>query len=137
MNKLFYSVILISLVLSACNDGKKEEKALQQEVLNIHEKVMADDEKAMVNKMKLDTMLQQAKTLKTDSTAIKSIRTKLMFADDAMSFWMSKFNPDYSGKSHDEIMKYLTDQRLKVKRIDSLLVSANGETTDYLQKVRK
>jgi hypothetical protein len=59
MKKTGY-LVLIALCLAACNNAKKdekasqkkEEKALQKQIIDFHEKVMADDEKAMINKLK-------------------------------------------------------------------------------------
>jgi len=138
MNKVYYTLLILSLALTACTDSNKnQETALQKDVLNIHEKVMADDELAMINKMKLDTLIQKAISLKTDSSEVKALREKLNQADEAMSDWMKKFNPDYSGKSHDEIVKYLTDQKTKVNEVDAMLINATKESSEYLAKIKK
>ncbi len=137
MKKLFYTIILLSIVLSSCSDTKKQEKALQKEVLDFHEKVMADDEKAMVSKLKLDTVIMQNKLAKADTAEAHKLSAALVAADDAMGSWMQKFEPDYSGKSHDDVMKYLTDQQAKVKSVDSILIVATKEATTYLQNIKK
>jgi hypothetical protein len=133
MKKIYYAS-LFALTLSACANAKKEEKALQKEILDIHEKVMADDEKAVLNKMKLDTLILKADSLKIDKQEAVALNTKLGYADDAMSDWMKKFDPDNSGKNHDDVMKYLKAQRAQVKQIDSLLINATTESATYLQK---
>lgn len=130
-------MLILSAVLTACNNDKKQEKALQKEVLDFHEKVMADDEKAMVSKMKLDTVIMQAKLAKADTAEAHKYSAALMAADDAMGSWMQKFEPDYSGKSHDDVMKYLTEQQAKVKQVDSILISATKEAATYLQNIKK
>jgi len=137
MNKLFYIIILISIALSACNDNKKQEKDLQKQVVDFHEKVMADDEQAMIKKLKLDTVIMQAKLAKADTTDAHKLSAALVAADDAMGNWMHKFEPDYSGKSHDDVMKYLTDQQTKVKQVDSILIGATKEAAAYLQNIKK
>jgi antirestriction protein len=137
MNKLFYTIILISVVLSACNNDKKQEKDLQKQVVDFHEKVMADDEQAMIKKMKLDTVIMQANLAKADTAAMHRLSAQLMAADDAMGEWMKKFEPDYTGKSHEDIIKYLTDQQVKVKQVDSMLISATKDAAAYLQNIKK
>src|SRR5476651_552758 len=109
MNKLFYIIILMSFVLSACSDKKKQEKDLQKQVVDFHEKVMNDDDNAMAIKRKIDTVIMAAKTAKTDTNEAHKYSAALMTADDAMGDWMHKFEPDYSGKSHEDVMKYLTE----------------------------
>jgi PBP1b-binding outer membrane lipoprotein LpoB len=133
MKKLLYPALL-ALVLTGCANAQKEEKAIQKEVLDNHDKVMADDEKAMINKMKLDTLIRKADSLKIDKQAATELSSKLSYADDAMSDWMKKLNLDNSGKNHDDIMKYWHEQKVQVKQIDSLLVNAVTESAAFIQK---
>ena len=135
--KKILTIAVIALTLSACNDNKKQEKALQQQILDFHDKVMGDDEKAMVNKMKLDTLIHKADSLKTDKQQLSQLSTQLIKADDAMSDWMKGFSLDYTGKSHDEIMTYLQQQQVKVKQVDSVLVDATTASAAYLDKIKK
>ncbi|RKR83246.1 hypothetical protein BDD43_3450 [Mucilaginibacter gracilis] len=136
MKKLFY-MALVALALTGCANAKKEEKALQKEVLDSHDKVMGDDEKAMINKMKLDTLIQKADSLKIDQQTAKALSAKIVYADDAMSDWMKNLNLDNSGKNHDDIMKYWRSQHTQVKQIDSLLVSATTEADVFIKKIIK
>ena len=98
---------------------------------------MGDDEKAVVNKMKLDTLIHKADSLKTDKQQLSQLSTQLIKADDAMSDWMKGFSLDYTGKSHDEIMTYLQQQQVKVKQVDSMLVDATTASAAYLDKIKK
>jgi hypothetical protein len=133
MKNLFYTG-LIALVLAGCANAQKEEKALQKEVLDNHDQVMAHDEQAMMNKMKLDTLIIKADSLKINLQTAKALSTKLVYADDAMSDWMKKLNLDNSGKNHDDIMKYWHEQHLQVKTIDSLLVKATTESGEFIKQ---
>ncbi|WP_448698611.1 hypothetical protein ACFGVR_17330 [Mucilaginibacter sp. AW1-3] len=139
MNKLLYTIFAITAVLTACNgqNNKKLEKDLQKQVIDFHEKVMADDEKAMMSKMKLDTVIMQAKAANADTTEAHKYSAALMAADDAMGNWMQKFEPDYTGKSHEDVMKYLAEQQTKVKSVDSMLIEATQQAQNYLQTVKK
>ena len=121
----------------ACNDTKKQEKELQTQIINFHDKVMGDDEKAMINKMKLDTLIRKADSLKTDKTELTKLSEQLVKADDAMSDWMKNFSLDHSGKSHDEVMNYLQQQQLKVKQVDTLLLNATEASSAYINKLKK
>ncbi|MEO6523563.1 MAG: hypothetical protein ABIN91_17910 [Mucilaginibacter sp.] len=136
MKKLFY-IGLLAIVLTSCQNARNEEKALQKEVLDSHDKVMADDEKAMINKMKLDTLIQKADSLKINKQTATLLSGKLTAADDAMSDWMKNLNLDNSGKNHDDIMKYWREQHAKVKQVDSLLVAATDEATAFIKTTQK
>jgi len=137
MNKAFYTLLLLAFMITACNDSKKQEKDLQKQVIDFHEKVMADDEKAMVTKLKLDTVIMQAKITKADTAEAHKLNAALMAADDAMGTWMQKFEPDYSGKSHDDVIRYLTEQQTKVKQVDAMLIDAAKQADAYLQNIKK
>jgi hypothetical protein len=131
MKKLIFTV-LIGLIVNACSDGKIQEKDLLDDILKVHDKVMGKDEALMKNKMKLDTLL----TLKTKDTAekvnIKAMDTKLLAAEEAMETWMHKFEPDVTGKSHEEIIKYYDSQKKEIMKVDSLINAAVTESNKYL-----
>jgi len=133
MKKLFY-ITALAATLTGCANAQKEEKTLQKQVLDGHDKVMAHDEKAMINKMKLDTLIQKADSLKINKQNALILSTKLTYADDAMSDWMKKLNLDNSGKNHDAIMSYWRQQQAQVKTIDSLLVTSTTESDAFIQK---
>ena len=137
MKKIFYTLLAAAAVLTACNNDKKQEKDLQKQVIDFHEKVMADDEKAMVTKLKIDTIILQAKAAKADTSEAHKYSAALIAADDAMGNWMQKFEPDFSGKGHDDVIKYLTDQQTKVKAVDEQLIEATKQAQNYLQTVKK
>jgi cell division septal protein FtsQ len=136
MKKIFY-MAMVAVALAGCENAKKEEKAIQKEVLDSHDKVMGHDEQAMINKMKLDTLIKKADSLKINKQEALTLSNKLTYADDAMGDWMKKLNLDNSGKNHDDVMKYWHQQQAQVKTIDSLLVSATTEAGAYIQKVNK
>ena len=130
MKKLLLGA-LIGLTVISCSDDKKQEKAALDDVLAVHDKVMGNDEAVMKNKMKLDTLLQQ-KT--KDSVEIKALSLKLIAAEDAMDNWMHQFEPDITGKPHNQVMTYFASQKKQVLTVDSLLHSAANESEAYLRK---
>ncbi|MBW4891858.1 hypothetical protein KXQ82_19180 [Mucilaginibacter sp. HMF5004] len=135
--KKITTIAVLALLFAACSDTKKEEKTLKESVLNFHEQVMADDEKAMINKMKLDTLIMQAKAAKADTATLKQLSTALVTADDAMGNWMSKLDVEYANADHNQVMKYWQDQQKQVKNIDSMLVTATSAASAYLGKIKK
>ncbi|HEY4327658.1 MAG TPA: hypothetical protein VGN20_26990 [Mucilaginibacter sp.] len=124
----------IGFTLLGCADKKAQEKALLDDVIKVHDKVMMADEQVMKNKMQLDTLIQHADARVKDSAAYYS--KLLNTADDAMSNWMHKFNPAQTGKSHDEIMTYFDTQKKQVMAIDSQLTAAVTGSTKYLLKTK-
>lgn len=135
MKNLFIAAFAV-FALSACNDGKDQEKALQDEVIKIHDKVMGNDNSLMDNKMKIDTLI----TTTTDTaqkTQLVRLNAELMVAEQAMENWMQKFDPEQGNKSHDEKVAYLTSQKKQIMTIDSLMNVAIDKSTAYLNTIKK
>ena len=135
MKKLIIAAFA-AFALSACNDGKNQEKVLQDDVIKIHDKVMGDDNRLMDNKMKIDTLL----TTTTDTAqkaALTHLNAELLVAEQAMENWMQKFDPEQANKSSDEKVAYLTDQKKQIMTIDSLMNTAINKSTEYLNTIKK
>lgn len=133
MKKLVITAF-IGLSLSACNNDKKQEENLKTDLLKVHDKVMAHDDQLMKNKMQLDSLL---KLPAKDTVDIKAINLKLTAAEEAMDTWMGNFKPDFVGKSHDEIMKYYSDQKKGIMSVDSQMNVAVTESGKYLSNRKK
>lgn len=116
----------------SCSDNTKQEKSLLNDILKVHDNVMSKDEVLMKNKSRLDSLLKIKQKDTAESTNIKGIDLKLKAAEEAMENWMTKFQPDVSNKSHDEIMKYFTDQKKQVTAVDSQVDVAIKESNNYL-----
>ncbi len=131
MKKLLIAAF-IGLTLSSCSDTKKQEKDLLDELLKVHDKVMGSDEALMKNKMQLDSLVKLPAKDTAEKTNIKAFDTKLQAAEEAMETWMNNFKPDFVGKSHDDIMKYYSDQKKQIMAVDSQMNVAIKESTTYL-----
>jgi hypothetical protein len=130
--KILLSVFLFAGIMSACSNKQEEEKNQLNAILKVHDEVMGKSETAMKNKMQLDSLIKKANSnAKTDSAA--TLSKQLAVADSAMENWMHQFNPDYSGKSHDEIMTYLQNQRAQLLQVDTLLKAAISQSGAYLK----
>ena len=127
----------IGLVLSACSNGKKQEKDLLDNILKTHDKVMGHDEALMKNKMVLDSLLKLPAKDTAEKVNIKAIDLKLKAAEESMETWMHKFEPDVTNKSHDEIMKYYDSQKKAIYSVDSLMSNAIEESNKYLSNRKK
>jgi len=140
MKKIFLAAF-IGLALAGCADNKKQEKSALDKVLKIHDKVMDEDEQLMKNKMRLDTLVKQVLPNVKDTVAekakIKTLITNLVSANEAMEDWMHKFDADNTGKSHEDIMKYMNDQKVRLSKIDSGMRAAIDSSGNYLIQLKK
>lgn len=134
MMKKIIPAVLTATLLFGCAGKKAEKKALRDSLMQIHEKVMAIDEKATNNHMKLDTLLKQGTLTNKDSATMLS--KNLSTAEDAMESWMSHYE-EKKGWSDDEAITYLRAQRKLMLSIDSQLNKAVNESSLYLNKVKK
>lgn len=116
--KKITAVLFLSFVIFSCTDTKKQEKDLFDEVIKVHDRVMGKEELIMTNKMQLDTLIKQNKSPEVNAAAATHIKA-LDSADTRMEDWMHNFDAENKGKSHDEIITYLTDQKKKIDAIDS------------------
>lgn len=115
--KKILTLACLSLLLFSCTDPKKQEEALLAEVIKIHDVVMGKEEFVMHSKMKLDTLIADHQDAKLTAEAT-AVRAKLDSADVKMEDWMHHFDAENKGKSHDEIIKYLEDQKKQINAID-------------------
>jgi len=124
MNKKTLLVAFLALALFGCNDDKKQETALLDSITTVHDKIMADDGVIMNKKMQLKGIAAKDNS-KKDSVA--AYTKTLSDADDVMMNWMNKFNPVFSGKSHQQIMDYLHQQQAELQQENAaFLRSAAG-----------
>jgi len=132
------SIILFiaGIALFGCNDDKKQEKDLLNQVIAVHDKVMAEDAQLMQNKMLLDSLIKHpSPALNVDSA---KVYLKLVdSADDAMSDWMHKFDAENKNKSHQEVMDYLAGQKKLIAGIDSQINIAVSGSNKYLTQIKK
>ncbi|AYL95972.1 hypothetical protein [Mucilaginibacter celer] len=132
--KKLYLALLAGIALSACNDTKKQEKDLLNQVIAVHDKVMASDEQLMKNKMLLDSLVKHASPAVNMDTA-KAYIKQIDDADNAMSDWMHNFDAENKGKTHQEIMTYLEDQKKLIVKIDTQIASAVAGSTKYITQI--
>ena len=126
--KYFPAFFLIALFICSCKDNTQQEKNLLNDILKVHDKVMMTDEALVKNKSRVDSLL---KLPGKDTADLRSIDMKLDAADDTMGKWMHQFQTDMTGKSHDEVIKYYTDQKKQIAAVDSMVNVAIAESNKY------
>ncbi len=135
----------MTLSFTSCKDQKAEQKQLQEEVMKTHDELMGQMDLLMKNKLALsklelhlDSLISIKPTL--DTAAFKSqiieIKNQLISSDDAMMKWMNNFNPDYTGKSHEEIVSYLDNQKLKIDSVKILFKQSISKSDSILIKYK-
>jgi hypothetical protein len=134
---------LCAALITGCK-SEPDYKAVRQQVMDLHDKVMGDGEKAVKNRMVLDTLsrvkLKELKQGKPDldtaeeKSKIILLINKLTKADDNMMEWMHAFQPDIEGKSNGEAVKYFQNEMTKIKKLDGEYKQALDESDAYLKK---
>jgi chromosome condensin MukBEF ATPase and DNA-binding subunit MukB len=70
-------------------------------------------------------------------TAAKNLIKLLDNTNTKMEDWMHKFDAENKGKSHEQIMTYLADQKKQIKDIDKQFDSAIAATNTYKKSLIK
>ena len=116
MKKALVLISFFALLIACGHDPKKEEHALNETVMALHDSTMAQMETLM-------SMQEQIKkAMQTDSSQkpkADSLVYALGAADNAMMDWMSDFDAKYidAGHTHEEVMKYLEEQKKAIVQV--------------------
>jgi hypothetical protein len=132
MIKKFLLPLFAIAILSGCNNNQKaQENSLLDSVKSAHEKIMTDDDKSMQMRAQLKQLLSSKPQLKD---SVDYFLKKLDDNDNLMMDWMNKFNPEFTGKSHDQIITYLNAQKKQVITIDSLIKGENNAAVSFISR---
>nr|WP_276904322.1 hypothetical protein [Pedobacter kyonggii] len=137
MNRLNILLLSIATALLFSCKTEPDSKAIRQEVLNIHDKLMIDGEKVVKNKMKLDKLLvsDQIK-LSSDSAVqkqkISNLITRLNAADEKMMDWMHFFKDDFKGKTAQEDLNYYKSEMVKIRAVEDSYIKMMRESDSLL-----
>lgn len=114
--------------------------------MKFHDIVMEDHGTLVNNGMKLDSLLKDLPALKNKFPDLDTLKEKatmtatlerLNKAEDLMNDWMHKFEPDITGKSNEEAVRYFKAERIKIEKIDSLYKAEVKLSGTYLAQFRK
>lgn len=143
--KIFITALILLAGVTACEQGVNY-KTERDGVMKFHDVVMEDQGKLTVNQLKLETLLKSLPalkkqvytmdTLKEKVTMLETLR-KLNKAERLMNQWMQDFEPDISGKSNDEAVKYFREERVKIGVIDSVYRVEIASSTAYLSRFKR
>lgn len=124
---------ILGFLLSSCNDDKLQETTLLNEVIKTHDKLMVDDGVIMKNKAQLKE-IAKADTSAATKDSVVFYSSMLDNADMMMMNWMNKFSPDFSGKSHEQILSYLHTQKTQIMKLDTQINTAVAASNKYILK---
>lgn len=123
--------LLAILLLAGCGNEKAQEKALLDSVIKAHDRVMGYD----------GTITKERSSLKSLVLAKPALRDSINYylktldaSDNKMMDWMNKFNPDFTGKTHGQVMSYLYSQEKEVTRVDSQMKLDVSQAADFLKR---
>ena len=143
--KRFLTVLAFAAVAAACTQSPNY-KSERDEVMKFHDVVMQDHGTLVNNQMKLDTILHELSALKQKFPAVDTLKEKVTLketldrlnkAEDLMNDWMHKFEPDVTGKSNEEAVKYFKAERVKIGKVDSLYKAEIKSSDAYLAQFKK
>ena len=142
---LFALIAVFGLQLLISCKQKTDYTQIKKQVLDLHDKVMADGGRAEADEMQFSTLLKSGlKQLKVseprlDTAAAREqmllLNKQLSNADDQMENWMHAYNDDFKGKTDQETFDYFSAEKTKVEKLDSIYKDALKPADDYLKKL--
>lgn len=142
--KRYMLAALLPLLLQACTSSG-DYKEVRKEVLELHDSVMIDTEKAIRNKMKLDTLSGRMDSLKQADPALDTVLTsqkitrlksRLDSADEQMHTWMRAFEPEVADRSNDDAVAYFENEKRKIAKLDSFYAEVLKESDQFLSELK-
>ncbi len=135
MNKIktLLVAMLVAFAAIACESGPTEEEqqnSLKDEITGIHDEVMP--KMGEINILK-NELLADAESLAMDSTNVESIEmsnnlkqaaSELEDANKTMMDWMRNYKPNFDGQTHEEIMQYLDEQKVKAGEVKNKILTS-------------
>ena len=143
--KKISGMFMLVLAFTACKQ-QADYKATRDQVIKVHDVVMADHGKVVDQQLKLGEMLKNMSAVKANNPqldtlkekdSIAVVRDRLNVAEEAMNTWMHEFEPDVTGKSNDEAVAYFEAEKLKIQQVDTLFKAELKRAEAYLSKFKK
>lgn len=143
--KLFPTVWILAVMAVSCKPTS-DYKTERDEVMKIHDVVMADNGVLVANEMKADSLLRDLPGLKkkypdldieAEKAALNATLQRLKNAEDRMNDWMHNFEPDVTGKSDEDAVQYFRNEKVNIQKLDSMYKMEIKSSNATLSKFRK
>lgn len=134
----FLILLAIPILIIACNSDKKEQQALFEEVMLVHDEVMPKmgNLRALSTELSSLAELFEQDTLLDDRTQkvkeMRELAENLMDANEGMMEWMRQFEQVEEGTPHGEVIKYLNEQREEIQKVRDDMINSEEQAEKYL-----
>ena len=135
MKKLVFLATIV-IALSACADKKAKRKAILDDIIKVHDRVMAADDQLMNNKNAVEDSLAKKGLTANTGDSVHFYLYKVNLADSLMGEWMHQFDPEQPNKTDDQKLTYFTSEKKKIMSIDSQMSAVIRQSNYYLRKNR-
>jgi signal transduction histidine kinase len=141
MNKILVVFLSLLLLIVACGSGiEKQVKALEKEVIAVHDEVMP---KMTEISFLRQTIQKKAAAFAADSTKMDSllyyqgkgavVSNNLTRAEDAMNKWMVDFHEVTNQKvKPEEMLDLLKGEQTKINEVKDMMLSSIKEAKAFL-----
>lgn len=127
-------IILSIATLYASCKTEPDSQAIKKELMNIHDKLMADGAKVVNNRMELDSLLKSDRIQNNeDSLKITDLVKRLNGADEKMMDWMHFFKDDFKGKNEAEDLNYFKTEMVKIRGVEDDFIKVTRESDSVLK----
>ena len=145
MKNLFIAASM--LILFACgktsehadhdmdNDGESPNRALYDQVMDIHNDVMPKSDEIYQLKKEIKEKINRAPNLAADKKKqLEQIAAELDSADHSMMDWMHKFKPLPDSANHELAREYLENEMVRIKTVRELINGSLQKAKEELGK---
>jgi hypothetical protein len=128
MNKNLITLLCIAGAFFSCNPEDKE-KALQEDVIEIHDEAMPLMDELMRQKrriqFRIDSLRISGEANEEQIEELQKNIRELRRADSAMMNWMRQFNAlPADTVTHEDRIKYLKKEKSRIKKVHEMMVNA-------------
>jgi hypothetical protein len=121
------SLFILTLAWS-CGQKTRDNQALYDEVMKVHDEVMPKMDDIYKLKQELKKQMADSSTLTTEKKkTIEATILKLDSASENMMVWMRNFNPLPDSLGEEKAREYLEDQKVKVEKVKEDMLQAIEE----------
>jgi hypothetical protein len=123
MKKWLYTLLAVALLVS-CNSNR-DNQALYDEVMNVHDEVMPKMDDIYKLKEQLKQKIADAPGMAEEKRKeIESVIARLDSAGDGMMIWMRNFNPLPDSLGEEKAFQYLQNEKQKIVKVKEDMLRA-------------